>query len=103
MSQIDQIVSVARFLQLAGKTPTIALLKSQLKEMPMPLLIQGIQKFKSLSAAELAQISPSAAHNEATSPAANQPSSELDELKQQLHRLQQAYDELAKRVAKLEH
>ncbi len=53
MSSIDQVLAAARALEESGKEPTLALIKSRLgTSLPMPILIQGLQKFKSMPKAE---------------------------------------------------
>ncbi|MGI2261206.1 hypothetical protein [Shewanella sp. GXUN23E] len=102
MSQIDQVLAAARSLRLAGKTPSLALLKAKLKSVPMPILVQGLQRFKALSEEELEAIEVVPV---TSSPANEQPQANLDELmtlRQQLQTLQTAYNELVQRVTKLE-
>ncbi|MGL4937427.1 hypothetical protein [Shewanella sp.] len=53
MSPIDQVLAAARALEVSGKTPSLALLKTRLgTSLPLPLLIQGLQQFKALPKAE---------------------------------------------------
>lgn len=102
MSQIDQVLALARSLQLAGKQPSIALLKAKLKSVPMPALVQGLQKYKSLSEEELAALVPQLPEPQA--PASSEPSEavQIAQLHEQLNQLQADYQALALRVAELE-
>ncbi|MCL1036347.1 hypothetical protein L2750_04185 [Shewanella submarina] len=102
MSQIDQVLALARSLQLAGKQPSIALLKAKLKSVPMPVLIQGLQRFKSLSAEELAALVPQVPMQPNAAAEQNEEQSELVQLREQVKKLESAYNELAQRVAELE-
>ncbi len=102
MSQIDQVLALARSLQLAGKQPSIALLKAKLKSVPMPVLIQGLQRFKSLSAEELAALVPQVPVQQNAAAEQNEEQSELTQLREQVKKLESAYNELAQRVAELE-
>ncbi|MFB2727924.1 hypothetical protein ACE02H_10720 [Shewanella mangrovisoli] len=53
MSPIDQVLAAACALEASGKTPSLALIKSRVgNKIPMPLLIQGLQQFKSIPKAE---------------------------------------------------
>ncbi|MCF1426403.1 MAG: hypothetical protein LPD71_03150 [Shewanella sp.] len=102
MSQIDQVLATARSLQLAGKTPSLALLKAKLKSIPMPVLVLGLQRFKALSVNELDAIEATFSPNQATENTPQVDSDELRVMRQQLKALQLAYNELALRVTKLE-
>ncbi|ASF14971.1 hypothetical protein ACE02Y_02640 [Shewanella xiamenensis] len=53
MSPIDQVLAAACALEASGKTPSLALIKSRVgNKIPMPILIQGLQQFKSVPKAE---------------------------------------------------
>jgi len=53
MSPIDQVLAAACALDASGKTPSLALIKSRVdNKIPMPILIQGLQQFKSIPKAE---------------------------------------------------
>lgn len=53
MSPIDQVLAAACALDASGKAPSLALIKSRLgNKFPMPILIQGLQQFKSMPKAE---------------------------------------------------
>lgn len=101
MSQITQVIHTARALQIAGKTPSIALLKNKLKSIPMPLLIQGLQQFKAMSQDELNAISLSNSEDHLT-PEIKSQTDEINQLKQKITQLELAYQKLAARLDKLE-
>ncbi|GIU08846.1 hypothetical protein TUM4641_23410 [Shewanella morhuae] len=53
MSPIDQVLAAARSLEASGKTPSLALIKTRVSSsLPLPILIQGLQQFKSMPKAE---------------------------------------------------
>lgn len=65
MSPLDQVLAAARSLEACGKIPSLALIKTRLgSSLPLPILIQGLQQFKSMPKAdrerlvELQTISP---------------------------------------------
>ncbi|HAY96625.1 hypothetical protein [Shewanella sp.] len=65
MSPLDQVLATARSLEACGKVPSLALIKTRLgSSLPLPILIQGLQQFKSMPKAdrerlaELQTISP---------------------------------------------
>lgn len=53
MSPIDQVLAAACALDASGKTPSLAQIKSRVgNKIPMPILIQGLQQFKSIPKTE---------------------------------------------------
>lgn len=101
MSSIDTVLSAAKALNESGKAPSVALLKSKLgNSIPMPLIIQGLQRFKAMSSNELADV----AEFSAPTPIASAISVEqqIQSLTEQLKQLQDAYTELQHRVTQLE-
>lgn len=52
MMTISDILCAAYKIEQQGKTPTIALIKNKLKGVSLPLLIQGLQEFKNMSASD---------------------------------------------------
>lgn len=53
MSPIDQVLAAARALEASGKVPSLALIKTRLgSSLPLPILIQGLQQFKSMPKAD---------------------------------------------------
>ncbi|GIU34370.1 hypothetical protein L2719_01995 [Shewanella schlegeliana] len=58
MSPLEQVLSAAKKISDEGRTPTLALVKSKLgSSIPMPILIQGLQQFKSMSSDEIKALS----------------------------------------------
>lgn len=98
--QMDEVLRVARELEQQGKTPCLALLKSQLKTLPTPILIKGLQYYKSLPIPERKKLTfppvKAAAYQEK-----NQ-NEVVKQLQQKLLKLQQDYDGLHARLEKLE-
>ncbi|QYJ87274.1 hypothetical protein K0I73_06100 [Shewanella mesophila] len=57
MSPIEQVLATAKSIASSGKTPSLALIKSRLgNQIPMPILVQGLQRFKALSKEEIAAL-----------------------------------------------
>ncbi|MGI2047623.1 hypothetical protein [Shewanella oncorhynchi] len=53
MSPLDQVLAAARSLEACGKVPSLALIKTRLgSSLPLPILIQGLQQFKSMPKAD---------------------------------------------------
>ncbi|MCL1124361.1 hypothetical protein [Shewanella surugensis] len=58
MSPLENIIMTAHHIESQGRQPSLALIKRQLgTQFPMPLLIQGLQQYKSLSDLEKQQLS----------------------------------------------
>ncbi|ABV88217.1 hypothetical protein [Shewanella pealeana] len=58
MSPLEQVLSAAKKISDEGRTPSLALVKTKLgTSIPMPILIQGLQQFKSMSADDIKQLS----------------------------------------------
>ena len=101
MSPIEQVLAAAQKLSLAGKSPSLALIKASLgNALPMPILVQGLQRFKAMSIEDRANI----ILNNATPPAATTPPEEatLAALQQEVNRLSTNQETLMARIAKLE-
>ncbi|QSX32543.1 hypothetical protein JYB87_12305 [Shewanella avicenniae] len=106
-SVVDQVLTIAAKLHQSGITPTTATVKAKLgAKVPIPVLIEGLTRFKSLSAEEIEALSATP-----KSPALSQPidgssaaamTDDIDELKQQLQQLMQSQQQLEARVATLE-
>ncbi|CAM3889563.1 hypothetical protein [Shewanella aquimarina] len=102
MSPLEQVLVAARKLSLAGKPPSLALIKASLgNSLPMPVLVQGLQRFKSMSADEQSAIVVSAA-----APAPSIQSAEaapsLAHLAQQVAKLTATQEILIERITELE-
>jgi len=99
-----EILSVAKQLSEQGKKPTVALVKAKLSQrVPMPLLLQTLQRFQTLSVDDLNRIEqqPTAERNSPDTLAQqvatltnelNQVKNQLSELKQQISTLMQPTD-----------
>ncbi|MCL2916977.1 hypothetical protein [Shewanella litorisediminis] len=98
MSQIEQVLAVARSLELKGLEPSVALIKANLaKSVPMPVIIKGLTQFKQLSHADKVKLTTSIP--EATEDA---PASELDALQQRVAMLETLCQQLNERIKTLE-
>ncbi|GIU02584.1 hypothetical protein [Shewanella algidipiscicola] len=102
MTPIEQVLAVAKTIVDSGKTPSLALIKSKLgNSLPMPVLIQGIQRFKALSKEEVAALDASyrlpVVLEQSTSA-----ETALAQLQQQVHALTQQQQELINRISALE-
>ena len=101
MSPIEQVLAAAQKLSLKGKSPSLALIKASLgNSLPMPILVQGLQRFKAMSSEDRANI----ILNNATPAAASKPPEEatLAALQQEVNRLSANQETLMARIAKLE-
>ncbi|MCG9696127.1 hypothetical protein [Shewanella sp. Isolate11] len=101
MTPVDQVLAAAKQLLSSGKTPSIALLKSKLgNSVPMPVIIQGLQRFKSLSKSEIAALQSS---TDAVQTAQPEPQTiSLISLNQEIQSLREQQQKLLDRVAQLE-
>ncbi|MCG9714510.1 hypothetical protein L1D29_17025 [Shewanella insulae] len=102
MSPLEQVLVAARKLSLAGKPPSLALIKASLgNSLPMPILVQGLQRFKAMSADEQAAIVVTS-----TAPAASVPTDDttptLAQLTEQVARLTANQEILIERISDLE-
>ncbi|GIU16681.1 MULTISPECIES: hypothetical protein [unclassified Shewanella] len=58
MSPLDQVLAAAKRISDEGRAPTLALIKTKLgTSIPMRVLIQGLQQFKSMNAEDIAALS----------------------------------------------
>ena len=99
-SVVEQIIHTAAKLALSGTAPSTAIVKTKLGgKVPMPMLIEGMARYKALSAEEVAQ----AAQQPHPAPKVMaEQKQHQDALEQQLATLQQAYAALEARVTALE-
>lgn len=102
MDPINQVLSLARHLELQNKKPTVALLKSKLGKMPMPILIQGLQKFNAMAQSERKDISVIPAPMVAEESDHFDDKAQLEDLQNKYAELTKAYTALEKRVLALE-
>lgn len=98
MSQIEQVLAVARSLELKGLEPSVALIKANLAQsVPMPAIIKGLTQFKQLSHADKAKlVAPISEDPHTAEP------SELDELRQRVALLETLCENLNERLKTLE-
>ncbi|ACA87567.1 conserved hypothetical protein [Shewanella woodyi ATCC 51908] len=101
MSPLEQVLAAAKSITDAGKQPSLALIKTKLgNSVPMPILIQGLQQFKSMSQDAIEQLQALTA-DVSLSPKSEE-LSELDTLKLELKRLKEDYQQLNSRLTALE-
>ncbi len=101
MSPVDQVLAVAKQITTSGKTPSVALLKSRLgNSVPMPMIIQGLQRFKSLSKEEVDALTTSQISSEKTGNSSQ--TMTLEALYQQVQQLRAEQQQLIEKVATLE-
>lgn len=101
MSAIEHVLSAAKALTASGKTPSVALLRSKLgNSVPMPLIIQGLQRFKSMDKQELAEINDSTQTTPATSELPME--EQLRQVTDELMQLKQEFATLEHRLTQLE-
>ncbi|WP_076408132.1 hypothetical protein [Shewanella sp. UCD-KL12] len=99
MSPLEQVLAAAKSIASKGKVPTLALIKTKLgNTLPMPILIQGLQQFKSMDSDAIKQLS----ELEPQPVAKTGKESEIDELRLELAQLKTCYQQMSKRLAKLE-
>lgn len=102
MTPIEQVLAAAKAIAISGKTPNLALIKSKVgNSIPMPLLVQGLQRFKALSKAEVEALTFEKQHlNHESSP--DKQDFSLENLQQQVQTLQQQQQVLVARIDALE-
>lgn len=101
MSPLEHVLAAAKSVASTGKLPSLALIKTKLgNSVPLPILIQGLQQFKSMSQESIAQLQTP----DTRLPCAEGTNeiSELDTLKLELKQLKEAYHQLNNRLSKLE-
>lgn len=102
MSPLEQVLAASKHISDSGKVPSLALIKSKLgSSIPMPILIQGLQQFKSMPKSDICNI----ADLKLIDSAATAPHTEIDQLKQDItklklenRKLQARMDEIEKRL-----
>jgi len=101
MSPLEQVLAAAKSIATSGKVPSLALIKTKLgNSVPMPILIQGLQQYKSMSQDLIDQLPEALLTQETTKPKAKQ--SEVAELKNELIELKAAYKTMNERLTLLE-
>ncbi|QYK02506.1 hypothetical protein [Shewanella psychrotolerans] len=102
MTPIEQVLAAAKAIATSGKSPSLALIKSKVgNSIPMPLLVQGLQRFKALSKAEIELLTFENQQPNSEKIAEKQGVS-LENLQQQVHTLQQQQQILVARIDALE-
>jgi hypothetical protein len=102
MSAIDSVLGAAKMLADDGKTPSVALLKAKLgNSVALPIIIQGLQRFKAMDGAQQAKIlasssAPQKAEAEITT------EEQIASLARQIQQLQAEQQVLKARLSKLE-
>ncbi|RTR39238.1 hypothetical protein EKG38_10005 [Shewanella canadensis] len=101
MSPLEQVLAAAKSIATSGKTPSLALIKTKLgNSVPMPILIQGLQQYKSMSQDLIDQLPEIHVTQEKAKPKGEY--SEIAELKKELMQLKAAYKEMNERLTFLE-
>ena len=101
MSPLEHVLAAAKLVASTGKQPSLALIKTKLgNSVPLPVLIQGLQQFKSMSQESIAQLQTP--NIDASEVPPREDISELDKLILELKQLKEAYHQLNNRVAQLE-
>ena len=99
MSPLEQVLAAAKNLTESGKTPSLALLKTKLgTSISMPILIQGLQQFKSMPKCEIKDIP----ELKLTATLTTDTPSEIQQLKQEMRQLKAEYQTLLSRMDEIE-
>ncbi|GHB06078.1 hypothetical protein ACFFLG_03425 [Shewanella indica] len=105
---LEQVMAAAAAVAQSGHTPSLALIKARLgNKLPMPLLVEGLQRFKSLPESEREKMSQSQPQQDETAPQQAVPTvevlqQEISWLRQEQQQLKQEFADLQQRLAKLE-
>ena len=107
MNQLQQVLVAAKNLALQNKTPTVAMLKSRLNSVPLPILIQGLQKYKSMTVIEIDAIAttqpvPNSEHDENGTTLTLGIQLKFQQLEKQYEELKKDYQNLDLRLKELE-
>ncbi|NRD74843.1 hypothetical protein HQQ94_16775 [Shewanella sp. VB17] len=101
MSPLESVLAAAKSIANTGKKPSLALIKTKLGiNIPMPILIQGLQQFKSMSQDSITQIQTlDTCLSDTKHPT---PLSEIDVLALEIKQLKMLYQQLHNRTSQLE-
>lgn len=105
---LEQVMAAAAAVAQSGHTPSLALIKARLgNKLPMPLLVEGLQRFKSLPESEREKLLEDAPHLQETVPqqavtTVEVLQQEISQLRQEQQQLKQEFAALQQRLAKLE-
>ncbi|WOT04254.1 hypothetical protein [Shewanella youngdeokensis] len=104
MSPLDQVLRAAKQLSDEGRTPTLALIKTKLGvSVPLPVLIQGLQQYKTMSSTDRDSINNSAKEAPELEPQlANAEQLKIAELEKNITMLKKQLLSMDKRLAQLE-
>ncbi|GGZ25293.1 MULTISPECIES: hypothetical protein [Shewanella] len=105
---LEQVMAAAAAVAQSGHTPSLALIKARLSnKLPMPLLVEGLQRFKSLPESEREKLTQSEPRQDEAAPQKPVPTvevlqQEISQLRQEQQQLKQEFAALQQRLAKLE-
>ncbi|MEL4409707.1 hypothetical protein [Shewanella algae] len=105
---LEQVMAAAAAVAQSGHTPSLALIKARLgNKLPMPLLVEGLQRFKSLPESEREKLLEDAPQLQETVPqqavsTVEVLQQEISQLRQEQQQLKQEFAALQQRLAKLE-
>ncbi|BCV67410.1 hypothetical protein TUM17387_27690 [Shewanella carassii] len=105
---LEQVMAAAAAVAQSGHTPSLALIKARLgNKLPMPLLVEGLQRFKSLPECEREKLLEDAPQLQETVPqqavtTVEVLQQEISQLRQEQQQLKQEFAALQQRLAKLE-
>lgn len=101
MSQINQVVAIAAKLKAQDKPVTIAMLKSKLNSLPMPVLIQGLQRYKTMTMDEkrLLVVTDNGEHTQENT---LKNTTNTQAMQQSVKQLEDKYQQLAEKYQQLE-
>ena len=106
---LEQVMAAAAAVAQSGHTPSLALIKARLgNKLPMPLLVEGLQRFKSLPESEREKLLEDAPQLQETVPQQQAVTTvehlqqEISQLRQEQQQLKQEFAALQQRLAKLE-
>jgi len=101
MSSLEQVLAAAKSIATSGKVPSLALIKTKLgNTVPMPILIQGLQQYKSMSQDLIDRLPEIQVTQEKAKP--KNEYSEIAKLKQELMQLKVDFKEMNERLTLLE-
>lgn len=102
--ELTPVIAAAITISQNGQTPTLALVKAKVgSKMPLPILVAGLQRFKTMSESEIASFS--AIPNMTPINAPSSPSDieqQVENMQKQLISLQEYCQQLEQRLQRLE-
>lgn len=100
MSPIEHVIAAAKAIAINGHIPSVALIKSRVGKVPMPLIVQGLQQFKATPKSEWQGIADFVPSEVSESEPKNNIS--LTEVAEQQYKMQQQINQLISRITQLE-